>query len=147
VSSDEDDVMKESAGDDAGDGAASSAELIAPNPIRSNALGQTDPSIVDRNASTDPPIGGHRRKHPPPITKRRQALPSADQVMTQIELPPYRGPRSSLDLIVIEIIFGCLFEAFRCICQATSTGTLAGDGSQPRKKMRQPPLKKILVPM
>jgi hypothetical protein len=32
--------------------------------------------------------------------------------MIQIELPPYRRPRSSLDLVDVEIIFGCLFEAF-----------------------------------
>jgi hypothetical protein len=39
-------------------------------------------------------------------------MSSADQVMTQIELPPYREPRRPLDLVTIEIIFGCLFETF-----------------------------------
>jgi hypothetical protein len=33
-------------------------------------------------------------------------------LMTQIELPLYRGPRSPLDLVTIENIFGYLFEAF-----------------------------------
>jgi hypothetical protein len=47
VSSGEDDVTKKSAGDDIRDGGASSAEPITPNLIRSNALGQTDPSIAD----------------------------------------------------------------------------------------------------
>jgi hypothetical protein len=32
--------------------------------------------------------------------------------MTQIVLPPYRGPQSTLDLVVIEIIFGRPFEDF-----------------------------------
>jgi hypothetical protein len=32
--------------------------------------------------------------------------------MTQIELPPYRGPRSPLDVDAIEIIFGHIFEVF-----------------------------------
>jgi hypothetical protein len=65
--------------------------------------------------------------------------------MTQIELPPYRRPRSPLDLIIVEIIFGHLFETYRCISQATGTGTSTGDDIQPRKKMCQPLLKKIIV--
>jgi hypothetical protein len=79
VSSGDDDVsMKKSTSNDARDGGASSAELIAPNPIRSNAPGQTDPSVADRVASTDPPVGGCRCKHSPPVHKRKQALPSVD---------------------------------------------------------------------
>jgi hypothetical protein len=71
VSSSEDDVIKKSASDDVRDGGASSAEPIAPNPIRSNASGQTDPSIADRAASTDPPVGGRRRKCPPPVPNQK----------------------------------------------------------------------------
>jgi hypothetical protein len=56
--------------------------------------------------------GGHMHKRPPPAPKRKHALSSTDQVMTQIELPSYHGPRSPLDLVAIEIIFGHLFEAF-----------------------------------
>jgi hypothetical protein len=92
VSSSEDDVPKKSAGDDAGNGGASSAESIAPNSIRSNVSRQTDPSIADWAASTDPPVGRRRCKHPPSVSKQKQALPSTDQVMTQIELPPYLRP-------------------------------------------------------
>jgi hypothetical protein len=32
--------------------------------------------------------------------------------MTQIEIPLYCGPRSPLDLVAVEIIFGRLFVAF-----------------------------------
>jgi hypothetical protein len=32
--------------------------------------------------------------------------------MTQVELSPYHGPRNPLDLVTIEIIFGCIFEVF-----------------------------------
>jgi hypothetical protein len=32
--------------------------------------------------------------------------------MTQIELPPYRGPRSPLNLVVVEIIFVHTFDVF-----------------------------------
>jgi hypothetical protein len=66
--------------------------------------------------------------------------------MTQIELPLYHGPCSPLDLITVKIIFGHLFEAFQCISQVTGTCTSASDDIQPQKKMRQPLLKKILVP-
>jgi hypothetical protein len=66
--------------------------------------------------------------------------------MTQIELPPYRGPCSPLDLVTIEIIFGSFFETFRRVSQDAGTGTSTGDNIPPRKKMRQPPLKKILMP-
>jgi hypothetical protein len=51
--------------------------------------------------------------------------------MSQIELPTYRGPHSPLDLIVVEIIFGRLFEVFQRISQTTGTDTLAGNDTQP----------------
>jgi hypothetical protein len=51
--------------------------------------------------------------------------------MIQIELPPYGGPHSLLDLVAIEIIFGCLFEAFRCVAQAAGTGASAGADTPP----------------
>jgi hypothetical protein len=90
----------------------SSAKPIATGPIRSNTLAQADPSIADRVISSTPSAGGQKWKHPPPIPKRKPSKSSADQVMTQIELPPYRGHRRPLDLVAIEIIFGRLFEVF-----------------------------------
>jgi hypothetical protein len=67
-------------------------------------------------------------------------------MMNQIELPPYHKPRSPLDLVVVEIIFGRLFEAFQRVSQDAGTDTSARNNIPPRKKLRQPPLKKILVP-
>jgi hypothetical protein len=61
--------------------------------------------------------------------------------MTQIVLPPYRGPQSTLDLVVIEIIFGRLFEAFRHASQAVGARISARGGAQPTKKTRGPPPK------
>jgi hypothetical protein len=145
VSSGKDNVTKKSAGDDAGDGGTSSIESIAPNPIRYSVLGQTDPSVADRATTTDPPIGGRRNKRPPSIPRQKQVVPLADQVMIQIELPPCRVPRSLQDLVAIEINFGCLFEAFQRISQATGIGTSASDDIPPQKKLCQPPLKKILM--
>jgi hypothetical protein len=99
-------VLKEPAGDDADGRGATSAEHVTPNPIDSNLLGQAHPSIVDRVEVTAPSAGRQKRKRPPPALKRKQSKLLADQVMTQIELPPYRGPRSPLNLVAIEIIFG-----------------------------------------
>jgi hypothetical protein len=66
--------------------------------------------------------------------------------MTQIELPPYCGPRSPLDLVAIKIIFGHLFEAFGHTSQAIDTGTSTGDDTRPLKRMHAPMLKRILAP-
>jgi hypothetical protein len=73
---------------------------------------QTDPSTVDQAALGAPSAGRHKRKRPPTVPKCKQTKTLAHQVMTQIELPLYRGPRSPLNLVAIEIIFGHLFEAF-----------------------------------
>jgi hypothetical protein len=139
-------VTKKRTGDDAGDGGASSAELIAPSPIRCDTPRQTDPFVADRVASTTPPVGKCRHKRPPHVPKQKRTLTSSDQVMIQIELPPYYIPHSPLDLVAIEIIFGLLFEAFRRVSQGTGTGTSTGTNIPPQKKMHQPLLKKILVP-
>jgi hypothetical protein len=121
VSSGEDDVLKTEAstdkrkapdGDDAEDREASSVELITPNSVRSDALEQTDSSIADWVASIVPSASEHGCKHSTTIVRRNQPLPSADQVMSQIELPPYRRSRSPLDLIVVEIIFDASLMPF-----------------------------------
>jgi hypothetical protein len=54
--------------------------------------------------------------------------------MTHIELPPYRGPYSLLDLITVEIIFGCIFEAFQHTSQAVAAGVAATDDDKPSKR-------------
>jgi hypothetical protein len=100
-------------GDDAEGEGASLVEPIAPDPISSNTSVQIDPSAGDRAALGAPSTSGHEQKRLPIISMRRQTKTSTIQVITQIELPPYRGPKSPLDLVAIEIIFGCLFEAFR----------------------------------
>jgi hypothetical protein len=132
-------------GDDAEGEVASSVEPIAPGSIGSNASVQTDPSATDRATLGAPSAGGHKRKRLPIIPKHKQIKTSTDQVMTQIELPPYRGSWSPLDFVVIEIIFWHLFEAFRRTSQATRIGSSAGHDAQPLKKCA-PMLKSILAP-
>jgi hypothetical protein len=113
LSNSDDDVPKEPTGDDADGGGASSAEHIAPNLIGSNVLGQAHPSVVNRVDAIAPLPSGQKRKCSPPTLKRKQSKPLSDQVMTQIELPPYRRSQSPLNLVHVEIIFGHLFKAFR----------------------------------
>jgi hypothetical protein len=87
--------------DEADSEGVSSAQPIAPGPISSHTLVQADPSIADRVISSAPSVGGQKRKHPPPVPKRKSTKYSVDQVIIQIELPPYRGPWRPLDLVTI----------------------------------------------
>jgi hypothetical protein len=131
--SDEDNVgLNEPAGDDVGGNGAPSVETLAPNPIGSSSAGETCPSTTDRAASTAPSGGGQKKKCVVLGTKRKQDKAAADQVI--IELPPCRGPRSPLNIVVIEHIFGRLFEGFRHISQVART-----------ERAQAPSLKKLLV--
>jgi hypothetical protein len=105
-------VLQEPTGDDADDGGATSAEHIAPNLIRSNMVGQAHPIVANQDDATAPSADGQKRKRPSLAFEHKQCKTQADQVMIEIELPPYRGPRNPLDLVVVKIIFGHLFEAF-----------------------------------
>jgi hypothetical protein len=66
--------------------------------------------------------------------------------MCQVELPPCRGPRSPLDLVVIKIIFGHIFEGFQQISQVAAAGAMSVDDNKSLKRFCWPPLKKALVP-
>jgi hypothetical protein len=119
-------------------------ETLAPNPIRSSLMKMSRPSTADQTTTTAPSSGGQKKKRVALGTKCKPDKALADQVIT--ELPPYRGPRSPLDLVAIEHIFGRLFEAFRHVCQAVRSGTSAGDDAKLSKRARAPPLKKMIVP-
>jgi hypothetical protein len=87
-----------------------STDPIAPNPTDSSVMGDTRPSAVDQIATAS---SGSRQKKKNIllVSKRKQPTPLADQVMTHIELPSYRGSQSPLDLVAVEIVFGHLFKA------------------------------------
>jgi hypothetical protein len=127
---------KVSDGDDAESEGASLVESITPGPIGSNAPVQTDPSAIDRAVLGAPSAGGPKWKRASTVPKSKQTKFLTDQVMIQIELPPYCRPRSPLDLVAIEIIFRRLFEAFRRTSQAIGTGSSAGGDTQPLKKKK-----------
>jgi hypothetical protein len=107
--------------------------------------GTPKPSVADR-ASVKPPAGRSGRKCPRAIIKQPNPVPQADQVITQIELLPYRGCRSPLDLVAVEIIFGCIFEAFCQMSEAAAAGAMPVSGDKPpQNKAHQVPLKKTLA--
>jgi hypothetical protein len=65
--------------------------------------------------------------------------------MTQVELPPYGGTCSPLDLVAIEIIFGRIFEVFWQMSQAAAAGAAPTADDKPlQKKPHQISLKKVL---
>jgi hypothetical protein len=100
------------ADDDAGDVGASSVEPNTPSPIGFDMPERSRP-ITAGLVLVVPPSGRGGRKCPPPTTKRSNPIPPADLVMTQVELPPYHGPHSPLELVAIDFIFECMFEAFQ----------------------------------
>jgi hypothetical protein len=108
---DEDNVgPNETVSDNAGGNGEPSAETHTPNPIGSSSAGETLPSAADQAVPTTPSGNGQNKKHIVLGTKRKHDKAADDQVI--IKLPPYRGPQSPLDIVIVEHIFGCLFEAF-----------------------------------
>jgi hypothetical protein len=104
------DGSNEPVGDDAGDNGTPSAETLAPNLIGSSSAGETHPSVADQAIPTTPSGDDQKKKCIVLGTKRKHNKATDDQVI--IELPPYRGPRSPLDIVIVEHLFGRLFEAF-----------------------------------
>jgi hypothetical protein len=128
--------------DDAGDVGVTSAEAIIPSQIGASAPSNPRSSIVDL-VSVVPPTRGRGRKRPPITVKRFNHVPRDDQVMFQVELPPFPGPHSLLDLVAIEIVFGCIFEAFHQMSQATDVDAAPADDNKPlQKRHRRVPTKK-----
>jgi hypothetical protein len=91
-----------------------SAKAIVPGQIDASVPGDPRPPVADPVPKV--PLAkccGNKRQ--PIIVKRSSPVPRANQVMTQVELPPFHGPRSPLDLVAIKIVFGHIFEVFHQI--------------------------------
>jgi hypothetical protein len=102
--------MIEPTGDDVEGEGAPSVETLAPNPSRSSVAEESRPSAADQTTSTAPLGDSQKKKCVVLGTKHKQDKTVIDQVI--IELPPYRGPQSHLDLVDVDHIFLYLFEAF-----------------------------------
>jgi hypothetical protein len=102
--------QNEPTGDDAGGQGAPSTEPIVPNLVRSSMAEQIHPSAANQTTTDVPSDSDHHQKKRVVLASKRKQPASSDEVIT--ELPPYRGPRSPLDLVAVEFVFGRQFEAF-----------------------------------
>jgi hypothetical protein len=129
--------------DDGGQGAPS-AKLIVPNLIGSGTAVQVRPSTTDQ-LTTAAPLGSGppKKKHLVLASKCKQPTPS-DQVTTK--LFPHHAPRCSLSLVAVKLVFERLFEALQRLTQAAKIKTSAGADTQPAKRLRVPPMRRILAP-
>jgi hypothetical protein len=129
--------------DDEGQGAPS-AEPIVPNLIGSGMVMQVCPSVVDQLITAAPLGSGPlKKKHLVLALKRKQHAPS-DQVTTKLFL--HHVPRCSPGLVAVKLVFGCLFEALQCLTQAAEIDTSARADTQPAKRLRASPRRKMLAP-
>jgi hypothetical protein len=84
-------------------------EPITSNPIGSDMAALVRPPVADQSVFTAPLGGGQKWKHIM-LAPKRKTTTSSDQVIT--ELPSYHGSRNQLNLVAVNLAFGCLFEAF-----------------------------------
>jgi hypothetical protein len=67
----------------------------------------------------------------------------SDQV--RIELFPHYAPRCSLGLVMVNLVFGRLFEALQCLTQAAKIDTSARANTQSAKRLWVPPIRRMLT--
>jgi hypothetical protein len=101
-------------------------------------------SAFDQTTTDVPSSSSQQKKKCVVLTSKYKKPTSSDQVIT--ELPPYRGPRSPLDLVAVEFVFVHLFESFRYTSQAAWNGTSAGADTQLAKKSWASSMRKVLMP-
>jgi hypothetical protein len=110
-------------------------QLSRSPPTRSGPTWQRRSALL-QPISAAPPSGGQKWKCIR-LTSKRKITTSSDQVIT--ELPSYHSSRNRSNLVSVNLVFGCLFEAFQHISQA-------GADTQPAKKTRTPSMRRILAP-
>jgi hypothetical protein len=106
-------------------------------------VAQVLPSTADHLTTAAPLGSSHpKKKHLVLVSKRKQ-LASSDQMTT--ELFPHYAPRCSLGLVATRLVFWCLFEAFQRLTQAARTDTSAKADTQPAKRHRTSPIRRMLT--
>jgi hypothetical protein len=128
--------------DDGGQGAPSS-EPTAPNPIGSGTTAQVRPSATDQLTTAAPLGSGPSKKKRLMLASKRKHHAPSDQVTTV--LFPHHAPRSSSGLVEVKLIFGHLFEALQHSAQAARMDTSTGADTQPAKRLRTLPMRKMLA--
>jgi hypothetical protein len=100
-----------SAADDASGVGITFVKATIPGMSKAIAPGSSKPLAADRVLIV-PASSTSNRKYMHLVVKWCDPGPRVNQVMIQVELSPYHGPHSSLDLVASEIVFGRMFEAF-----------------------------------
>jgi hypothetical protein len=100
-----------SAADDASGVGITFVKATIPGLSKAIAPGSSKPLAADRVLIV-PASSTSNRKCMHLVVKWCDPGPRVNQVMIQVELSPYHGPHSSLDLVALEIVFGRMFEAF-----------------------------------
>jgi hypothetical protein len=118
-------------------------EPISSKPIGPNMAASVRPPSADQPVSAAPLSGGQKRKCVRLVSKRKTTI-SSDQVIT--EPPSYHGSHNRLNLVLVNLAFERLFEAFQHVSQAIRTDATAGVDTQSAKKTRAPSMRKILAP-
>jgi hypothetical protein len=122
---------RQTAGDDVEGPGIPLIEPISSNPIGPNMAAPVCPPAADQPVSTAPLSGGQKRKCVRLVSKRKTTI-SSDQVITKP--PSYHGSHNRLNLVLVNLAFGCLFEAFQHISHAIRTDATARADTQPAKK-------------
>jgi hypothetical protein len=133
---------KQTVGDDVEGHGIPLIEPITSNPIGSNMAAPVCSLAADQPVSVAPLSGDQKCKRIRLVSKRK--ITTSDQVIT--EFPFYHGSCSRLNLVSVNLTFGCLFEAFQHISQAVRTNATAGADTQPAKKTQAPSMRRILAP-
>jgi hypothetical protein len=134
---------KQTAGDDVEGPVIPSIVPITSNPIGSNMAAPVCPPVADQRVSAAPPSGGQKQKRIR-LASKHKIPTSSDQVIT--ELPFYHSSRNRSNLVLVNLVFGRLFDAFQHISQAIGTDATAGADIQPAKKTQAPSMRRILAP-
>jgi hypothetical protein len=103
---------KETAGDDVEGHGIPLIEPITSIPIGSNMAAPVCPPVADQPISAAPLSDSQKRKRII-LASKRKTTTSSDQVIT--ELPSHHGSRNRLNLVLVNLAFGRLFEAFQHI--------------------------------
>jgi hypothetical protein len=106
---------RQTAGDDVEGPGIPLIELISSNPIGPNMAAPVRPPAADHPISAAPLSGGQKRKRVRFVSKRKTTI-SSDQVIT--EPSSYHGSPNQLNLVLVNLAFGRLFETFQHISQA-----------------------------
>jgi hypothetical protein len=114
---------RQTAGDDVQGSGIPLIEPISSNPIGPNMAAPVRPPAADQPVSAAPLSDGQKRKCVRLVSKRKTTI-SSDQVIT--EPPYYHGSHNRLNLVLVNLAFGRLFEAFQHISQAIRTDATAG---------------------